>query len=366
MAKRKPAGIVDDIVGGIRDIVSPWLGTPPGEARQVTQGKALARGAAETLDQTFAGGMIKAGVQGNKALAKQAAVNAAALGTGYVAGKVVQTAVKTVAPSIARVLAKTNLSSELAPGQSLALHFSNNPNLKTIKDIQKLRNKGANFGSDFDSTKISYPGSTYGYGPIDKSSSFNEVQGAIQEADISRIRALIQGEKRNYTLYATNANPLKNSGGRRVKDPEYGSSVLAGDQGQSVFGKQRVIAKIPLNFDAVTAARAEELRLGKLASPTRSNPEYEAAQQKAVQIQQQMTDSVYNALVGNKNVLRAGISQHSLQNPSSAYYYGTPAIPRIKTTTVPSVTEIIKNMAKDIPKITAVASVAASKKIKRR
>jgi hypothetical protein len=42
----------------------------------------LARGAAETLDQTFAGGLVKAGVQGNKALAKQAAINAAALGTG--------------------------------------------------------------------------------------------------------------------------------------------------------------------------------------------------------------------------------------------------------------------------------------------
>ena len=83
MAARKPKGIADDIVGGIQDIVSPWLGTPPGEARQVTQGKALARGAAETLDQTFAGGMIGAGVKGDKALAKQAAINAAAMGVGY-------------------------------------------------------------------------------------------------------------------------------------------------------------------------------------------------------------------------------------------------------------------------------------------
>jgi len=92
MAKRKPSGIADDIVGGIRAIVSPWLGTPPGEARQVTQGKALARSAAETLDQVYAGGMIKAGAQGNKALAKQAGINAAALATGYVAGKAIQTA----------------------------------------------------------------------------------------------------------------------------------------------------------------------------------------------------------------------------------------------------------------------------------
>jgi len=86
MAKRKPKGIADDIVGGIRNIMSPWLGTPPGEARQVTQGKALARTAAETLDQVYAGGMIKAGTQGEKALAKQAAINAAALGAGVAVG----------------------------------------------------------------------------------------------------------------------------------------------------------------------------------------------------------------------------------------------------------------------------------------
>jgi len=92
MASRKPKGIVDDIVGGIRNIVSPWLGTPPNEYPALTQGKAVARTAAETLDQTFAGGMIKAGTQGEKALAKQAAINAAALGVGYIAGKAIQTA----------------------------------------------------------------------------------------------------------------------------------------------------------------------------------------------------------------------------------------------------------------------------------
>lgn len=97
MAARKPKGIADDIVGGIRNIVSPWLGTPPGEYKQVTQGKALARAAAENLDQTYAGGMIKAGVQGNKALVKQAAVNAAALGAGYIAGKAAVTVANAVA-----------------------------------------------------------------------------------------------------------------------------------------------------------------------------------------------------------------------------------------------------------------------------
>ena len=94
MAARKPKGIVDDIVGGVRNIVSPWLGTPPGQNRSVTQAQGLARGAAETLDQVYAGGMIKAGTQGNKALAKQAGVNAAALGVGYGVGKVVQKVVQ--------------------------------------------------------------------------------------------------------------------------------------------------------------------------------------------------------------------------------------------------------------------------------
>ena len=99
MASRKPKGIADDIVGGVRKIVSPWLGAPAGQSKSVTQAQGLARQAAEGLDQAFAGGMIKAGVQGNKALAKQAAVNAAALGVGYVAGKAVVTAASAVVKS---------------------------------------------------------------------------------------------------------------------------------------------------------------------------------------------------------------------------------------------------------------------------
>lgn len=78
--------------GFVQDIVSPWLGAPPAQNKQVTQAQGLARAAAETLDQTVTGGMIKAGVQGNKALVKQAAVNAAALGAGYIAGKAAVTA----------------------------------------------------------------------------------------------------------------------------------------------------------------------------------------------------------------------------------------------------------------------------------
>jgi hypothetical protein len=84
--------------GFVQDIVSPWLGTPPNPAlskelnNKIAQVQGLTRGAAETLDQTFAGGLVKAGVQGNKALAQQAAINAAALGTGYIVGKAAVTA----------------------------------------------------------------------------------------------------------------------------------------------------------------------------------------------------------------------------------------------------------------------------------
>ena len=97
MAKRR--GIADDIVGGIRNIVSPWLGAPAGESKQVTQFKTATRVAAEGLDQTFTGGLVKAGTQGNKALAQQAGINAAALGTGYIAGKAVVTAAGAVVKS---------------------------------------------------------------------------------------------------------------------------------------------------------------------------------------------------------------------------------------------------------------------------
>lgn len=123
---KKPADIIDVI----HDIVSPWLGTPPGQHTSITQGQQLARGAAETLDQVYAGGMIKAGTQGNKALAKQAAINAAALGTGYIAGKVIQTATGAVAKSgivprvVNRIVERDNV---------YFMHGSPRLNLETIR-----------------------------------------------------------------------------------------------------------------------------------------------------------------------------------------------------------------------------------------
>jgi hypothetical protein len=99
--------------GFVQDIISPWLGTPPGELKQVTQFKQATRVAAEGLDQTFTGGMIKAGTQSNKALAKQAAVNAAALGTGYIAGKAIQTG---------RVVNPIKTISNLVKNQKVVVH----------------------------------------------------------------------------------------------------------------------------------------------------------------------------------------------------------------------------------------------------
>jgi len=107
--------------------VSPWLGAPPGQHGSVTKAQKVARGVAEGLDQAVTGGMVKAGVRGDKALAKQAAVNAAALGAGYIAGKAIQTAAGAVAKTgvLARVVNKVTK-------QELYLHGSPTTGLKEI------------------------------------------------------------------------------------------------------------------------------------------------------------------------------------------------------------------------------------------
>jgi hypothetical protein len=133
----RPTGIVDDIAKGIKDIASPWLPAAPGQNRSVTQAQGLARATAETLDQTVTGGLVKAGTQGNKALAKQVAINAAALGTGYVAGKAIQTAVGAAGLTAAGVA--LNRSGVLAraknvvTGKTIVVHGSPVAGLKTIE-----------------------------------------------------------------------------------------------------------------------------------------------------------------------------------------------------------------------------------------
>jgi len=137
----KRRGIQDDIVGGVRRIVSPWLGAPPTQPRQVTRAQGVARAAAEGLDQTFAGGMIKAGVQGDRALARQAAINAAALGTGYIAGKAAQTAASAAAKT-GFVQQKYNAQLENLIKQKLNLAQSTNSpaaGFASAQDLMKLR-----------------------------------------------------------------------------------------------------------------------------------------------------------------------------------------------------------------------------------
>jgi hypothetical protein len=122
MASRKPKtsdgqGIDDQIIGGIRAIMSPWLGAPPAQNNKVTQAQGLARGAANMLDQNITGGMIGAGVRGPKALAKQAAINAAALGVGYGVGKVAQKVLPIVQAKL---------------GNEIGVHLSNTDGLRKI------------------------------------------------------------------------------------------------------------------------------------------------------------------------------------------------------------------------------------------
>jgi len=385
MASKKPKGWTDNPLGEMQKLYNAWQPnyTDPQSLAQFKEtAKQVGSTGAKAADLYLTGGLglsfaqnvirpsaiiasketrTAATSKGMTQFAKDAAITAASAGAGYVAGKAIQAGVNKVAPSVAKVLAKTNLSSELAPEQSLALHFSDNPNLKTIKDIPELRNKGGNFGSGFDSTKISPPGATYAYGPIELKYGFaNETRGAIDEASASKVRALMQGEKREYTLYATKTNPLVKGNTTRIKDPEYGVSKLAGDSGESIFGKQKVIAKTKLNYDAYEAARATELALGKTASPYGGNVEYEAAKDATIKAKQQMVDNAYNALVGSKKVQRTGVQPGPLQNPASAYYFNTPAIPRASKPPIPTVTQTIQNMVRGLPKTSAAAGVVAA------
>jgi len=135
----KPTGIVDDIAKGIKDIASPWLPAAPGQNKSVTQAQGLARAAAETLDQAVTGGLVQAGTQGNKALAKQAAINAAALGAGYVAGKAAQKALPLVQAQI---------------GKELGVHLTLTDKLQKIKYSNKYY--GTGLGADGKNLKSTY------------------------------------------------------------------------------------------------------------------------------------------------------------------------------------------------------------------
>ena len=232
MALRKPKGIADDIVGGIRNIVSPWLGTPPGQNRSVTQAQGLARQAAEGLDQAFAGGMIKAGVQGNKALVQQAAVNAAALGVGYVAGKAIQTAAGAVSESgaFAQILNKVKR-------QEIYLHGSPKSGIKQINPtIGANREWSSERGAIgfFENPKASETGSG-GMAGV-----YAGPKGSVY---------VVKGPKKSFTSDPNNQMVYQN------KTP----LVAISKQPQKVVSEIK-LANIGLNRDARAQAVAEALR----------------------------------------------------------------------------------------------------------
>ena len=250
MASRKPKGIADDIVGGVRNIVSPWLGTPPGQNRSVTQAQGLARQAAEGLDQAFAGGMIKAGVQGNKALVKQAAINAAALGAGYIAGKAVQK----VAQSLPEV----------------GVHISPTPNLKKIVYDSKYLNTAGGFNSD-----TSVPGQTYKFSGRDVAG--NKIPASKLAETTEHMQWIVQDD--------TVASAYVTKSPRGVRDPEIATLNYKDLYIQSARAtpKQKVIKEIkirgvdPLKNDTYFMSRqleyeADQKKLAQAIKRARLNP----------------------------------------------------------------------------------------------
>jgi hypothetical protein len=246
MAARKPKGIADDIVGGIRNIVSPWLGAPPAQNNKVTQAQGLARTAAQTLDQTFAGGMIGAGVKGNKALAKQAAVNVAALGTGYVAGKAMQK----VAQSLPEV----------------GVHFSKTPNLKKIVYDPKYVNTGGGG---------SMPSQTYKFSGRDVLG--NKIPASKLAESTEHMKWILKDD--------TTASAYITRSSRGVRDPEVISYVDRDLYVESsrMTPKQKVVKEVkirgvdPLKNDTSFMSRqlqyeADQKKLAQAIKRARLNP----------------------------------------------------------------------------------------------
>jgi hypothetical protein len=209
MASRKPKGIADDIVGGIRNIVSPWLGAPAGQNRSVTQAQGLARSAAETLDQTFAGGMIGAGVKGNKALAKQAGVNAAALGVGYVAGKVAQKVLPIVQAKL---------------GNEIGTHLSDVDKLRNIRFSPEragtgFKYQGVESGQTYKFSPYSYVGETpqidpqFISGKVYGRRTMQQLAGETAAENLSMAASM--GEPTKKFAYVTKSKP-------GIMDPDFG------------------------------------------------------------------------------------------------------------------------------------------------
>jgi len=231
MATRKPKGIDDQIIGGIRSIMSPWLGSPPTELPQVTQFKALQRETANMLDQTLAGGMIGAGIKGPKALAKQAAVNAAALGTGYIAGKVVQK----VVPAVAKAGIKTIESYAVNTPRPHVTEEFPRLNKKQLKLLQDVKRSGPDMTRSVHESLVDQDvGGVADNFPKYGSLKYKDVEAVANRIKLETTKNLKQaGYKENITVYRTDIKDWQNN--RALNNPNWALSTTLVEGGLPAF-----------------------------------------------------------------------------------------------------------------------------------
>ena len=181
----------------------------------------------------------------NKELAIEAATWVAGGVAGKVASKVAVTALKPVVRRAQPIIQKKLAEAMAKKGQRYALHVSHEGGLSKIKDIPKLRDKGLNKNTVF--KRLEQPG-TYGF-DIEPGNLEKAVQGGMSMAGNS---SSVTGREA-YSIYVTKANPIsKGASGRRIRDPEYSSNVFT-NQGESIYGSQKVIKEIPLDVKKYTS-----------------------------------------------------------------------------------------------------------------
>jgi len=284
MASRKPKtsdgqGIDDQIIGGIRAIMSPWLGTPPGELPVITRTKELERETANMMDQQFAGGMIGAGVKGNKALAKQAAINAAALGVGYGVGK----AVGAVAGAYQTAKSTSLVNSKNIPlfhgGPSVLKGNTINPSFQTPSTKMLNQQAISSIPSRVETLaeKVRFMQNNLNVADSYASKNVAETLQGISKNQQSIKQIETWGAKAKKTNYFTAvddpSNTYQQGGSIYVINPKK-TDVQIGFGPSSEFqvaGKQRPIAKIPVvktgageyDSNAVNKARQIAERLQK-------------------------------------------------------------------------------------------------------
>ena len=181
----------------------------------------------------------------NKELAIEAATWAAGGLASKVASKVAVTALKPVVRRVQPIIQKQLAKAMANRGQRYALHVSHEGGLSKIKDIPKLRDKGLNKNTGY--IRSEQPG-TYGF-DIEPGNLETAVKGSMSMAGNS---SSVTGRE-GYSIYVTKANPIsKGAFGRRIRDPEYSSNVFT-NQGESIYGSQKVIKEIPVDVKKYTS-----------------------------------------------------------------------------------------------------------------